>query len=263
MSQLNTKTLGFTLVELSIVIIIIGFLIAGISAGNSMIKSAELNSVITDFRNYQAAYNNFIGRYGSPPGDLQNASSIWDNNTCALTNSDCNGNGNGLIDNSKYEVYSAWKHLELAGMVNARVALIGASNHPTVGVNMPPSKITGAGYTLISGAKVNTDLSGNGWLWSGNNGLSPINVNIILIAKADTNPFPGNLSGQGALHESVLSITQTYSIDVKADDGDPENGQFRAGDGNNTLTECVTNNPVKYVESTGEKAVCYIAMALN
>ncbi len=33
MTKFNNKTQGFTLVELSIVIIIIGFLIAGISAG--------------------------------------------------------------------------------------------------------------------------------------------------------------------------------------------------------------------------------------
>ncbi len=39
---------GFTLVELSIVIIIIGFLIAGISAGNSLIKQAKFNAVINE-----------------------------------------------------------------------------------------------------------------------------------------------------------------------------------------------------------------------
>lgn len=43
----KSARLGFTLVELSIVIIIIGFLIAGVSAGSSLIKQAETNAVIT------------------------------------------------------------------------------------------------------------------------------------------------------------------------------------------------------------------------
>ena len=38
MRQLNNNIQGFTLVELSIVIITIGFLIAGISAGQSLIS---------------------------------------------------------------------------------------------------------------------------------------------------------------------------------------------------------------------------------
>ena len=55
----NKKHLGFTLVELSIVIIIIGFLIAGISGGKSLIEQAKLNSVISELQKYQLIYNNF------------------------------------------------------------------------------------------------------------------------------------------------------------------------------------------------------------
>ena len=61
---------GFTLVELSIVIIIIGFLIAGISAGTSLIRQAGLSSVITDLTNYKMAVNMFKDKYGGLPGDL-------------------------------------------------------------------------------------------------------------------------------------------------------------------------------------------------
>jgi len=43
-------TSGFTLVELSIVIVIIGFLVAGIAAGSNMVKQAQLRSVITDMQ---------------------------------------------------------------------------------------------------------------------------------------------------------------------------------------------------------------------
>ena len=64
------KARGFTLVELSIVIIIIGFLIAGISAGTSLMKQASLNTVIDEVAGYRAAFNNFRARFDSLPGDL-------------------------------------------------------------------------------------------------------------------------------------------------------------------------------------------------
>jgi len=44
---------GFILVELSIVIIIIGFLVAGIAAGSNILKQAQLRSVIADIESLQ------------------------------------------------------------------------------------------------------------------------------------------------------------------------------------------------------------------
>ncbi|MFI4984234.1 MAG: type II secretion system protein, partial [Rickettsiales bacterium] len=73
---------GFTLVELSIVIVIIGFLVAGIAAGANMVKQAEIRSVITDLQSYQTAYNNFVAKYNAVPGDMTTASSFWTGNVC-------------------------------------------------------------------------------------------------------------------------------------------------------------------------------------
>ena len=50
---------GFSLIELSIVLIIIGLLIAGVTGGASLIKSAELRSQISDLRNVQTSINAF------------------------------------------------------------------------------------------------------------------------------------------------------------------------------------------------------------
>lgn len=93
---------GFTLVELAIVIVIIGFLVAGVAVGANMIKQAELRSLITDLRLHQVAYNNFIGRFNKVPGDIDNASSFWSatsgSTSCAATITNCNGDGDGLIE---------------------------------------------------------------------------------------------------------------------------------------------------------------------
>lgn len=65
--KLNNKK-GFSLIELSIVLIIIGLLIAGITGGASLIKSAELRSVMSEIRNYQTAINAYYTATGSLPG---------------------------------------------------------------------------------------------------------------------------------------------------------------------------------------------------
>lgn len=108
----NKQNRGFTLVELSIVIIIIGFLIAGVAAGQSLIKQAQLNSLIDDITEMNTAIHTFKMTYGYLPGDFPNATAYWPSEACYNFGSiSCNGNGNGLID---YEDSFAWDHLNQA-----------------------------------------------------------------------------------------------------------------------------------------------------
>ena len=95
------KARGFTLVELSIVIIIIGFLIAGISAGQSLIKQASLNTIINEVTNYRAALNEFVTKHGALPGDFKDGYAYWGslaianctNNNVVIDRTGCSGNG--------------------------------------------------------------------------------------------------------------------------------------------------------------------------
>ena len=59
---------GFSLIELSIVLIILGLLVAGVTGGASLIKSAQLRSVVTEFTNYRTAYNSYYAQFGRVPG---------------------------------------------------------------------------------------------------------------------------------------------------------------------------------------------------
>lgn len=63
------KRCGFTLVELSIVLVIIGLLIGGILAAQSMIGTAKIQNVIRTLGQYDAAYANFVTKYNQIPGD--------------------------------------------------------------------------------------------------------------------------------------------------------------------------------------------------
>jgi len=210
----NTATAGFTLVELSIVIIIIGFLIAGISAGTSLIKQAKLNSLISDFQNYQVAFNSFKGRFNTIPGDMENAGSYWPGVSCAETTANCNGDGDGVIEfmniptTAGEEVIKAWKHLSLAGLIN-----FSAPQLPdtfvviSVGNSAPKSSIEGAGYMIVGG-----DTAGGTFIASDSVSHSPWGsdrTNAIYLGKPYAN----------ALDLASLKPEETFLIDQKIDDG--------------------------------------------
>jgi prepilin-type N-terminal cleavage/methylation domain-containing protein len=98
----NSKYLarGMSLVELSIVMVIIGLLIGAVVGGLSVKKSSELRSIITQIDQFRVAISGFQDKYGDLPGDMPDAHSYWDNgsNTVCGTSAECNGNGNGAIE---------------------------------------------------------------------------------------------------------------------------------------------------------------------
>jgi len=207
---------GFTLVELSIVIVIIGFLVAGISAGSNMIKQAQLRSVITDLVSYQASYNGFVSRYNRVPGDMNIASAYWNTiGNCADTVVNCNGNGDGSIDfalgargnGTGDETERAWKHLALSGSIGQGIVSVpDAFTQTSIGVNSASSRLSGAGYLMASGT-IGTGIT------------SPFDasVNAIFIGKEATNNTP--VSG-------ALKPEDAFNIDQKVDDGSVSSSAF-------------------------------------
>ena len=71
------KTSGFTLVELSIVLVILGLLVGGVLAGQSLIHAAELRAISTELTNYKTAIGAFRDKYLAIPGDMNNAVKFW------------------------------------------------------------------------------------------------------------------------------------------------------------------------------------------
>lgn len=61
---------GFTLVEIAIVIVIIGLLIAGVIKGTSLIESAKVSNAITLAQDLSTAVNLFKQQYHMLPGDM-------------------------------------------------------------------------------------------------------------------------------------------------------------------------------------------------
>ena len=60
------------MIELSIVLIIIGLLAAGITGGASLIQSAKVRSMINELKDYERAAYTFQAAKGRYPGDVMN-----------------------------------------------------------------------------------------------------------------------------------------------------------------------------------------------
>lgn len=118
---------GFTLLELSISIAVIAFLIAAVTAGRGVKHRLELNQVMEDISNFSQSLQQFEATYGGIAGDLWNAETAFD-----AINTD-NGNGNAELDELPTdETLLLWQHLALAGLIEGTYdATAGDSGQPS------------------------------------------------------------------------------------------------------------------------------------
>ena len=131
---------AFSLVELSIVLVILGLLTGGILAGQNLIRAAELRSVTTQMTQYRTAFYTFRDKYFAIPGDMRNAIDFWGAqdgadgvgldcfNDPSSTQATCNGDGDGDIQlYPMTETYRAWQHLANAGLIEGTYTGAGTS----------------------------------------------------------------------------------------------------------------------------------------
>lgn len=119
------KQLGFSLIELAIVLVIAGLLLAGVMRGQELIANAKVKSLASDFRNIPTYFYGYQDRFRVLPGD-DHAADTHVAGTVATTagqvqNGLIQGNWNSTTNTD--ESFLLWQHLRLAGLVPGATAL--------------------------------------------------------------------------------------------------------------------------------------------
>ena len=68
---------GFTLIELSIVLVIVGLIIGGILVGQQLIHAAQIRQQAKQFELINAGVNTFRTKYNCLPGDCPDATQFF------------------------------------------------------------------------------------------------------------------------------------------------------------------------------------------
>jgi prepilin-type N-terminal cleavage/methylation domain-containing protein len=202
---------GYTLVEMSVVVAIIGLLIAGVIGGESLYQASKIRRLSTEITQYATAITQFKQEYQYYPGDFPNANAFW---------GDTNGNGDGVVlfvwwQNS--EDLQAWRHLGKSSLIpvlySGTVTSVGTI-HYTAGVNAP---VSSSFKNLIFSFTAYGDLSEDG-----SELINPYNKFIGTKLKISSlEP-----SGTFLTPDKSLNAKEAQSLDLKIDDGVADAGRF-------------------------------------
>lgn len=231
MPQKPTKYHGFSLVELSIVLVILGLLVGGVLSGQSLIRASELRAATSEYQRYITAVQSFRDKYFAIPGDMNNATRFWGNlggtgcvnnaGTGAVATGSCDGDSDGNIGvpaaaSQTGESYQFWRQLAFAGLVEGSytgVAGSGGQEDATLATNVPRSKLNNAGWSArIIGT------FGDIQSYTADYG----NVLEFGAKVASSRTFG-----------SLLKPEELWNIDTKLDDGRPGTGRLFARDNGN------------------------------
>ncbi len=197
---------GFTLVELSMVLLVIGLIVGGILVGQSLKVSAGIRSTISQVQQLNAGMNAFLGKYSYLPGDIPvNKNVAFFGGTLGSPTIPPTGEptllGNGRFDDGASltvgnagltgELQDFWLYLSTARMIEEHYRNPSPAQ-PVIGTNYPDTRMDKGGIIAVSEGSVNY------WLFIG--------------AATTTNDMDmGATSG--------MYPEEAFGIDIKLDDG--------------------------------------------
>lgn len=254
----NETRRGFTLVEISIVLIVIGLVAGAVMVGRDLIRQAELKKMHRQYEELVTAINTFRTKYNCLPGDCPQATELFGRysgcpapggllfSKTTFDPETCNGDGDGRIDakSTMYEMLTLWQHLGNAGLIAGQYTG-GATGGWLLAADVNCPLVA----TLTSRCWVAFDGDHSVWL----NSLSipppvtivPIHLGTIMVA--------GQSLGSGST-SGVFSPAEALGYDTKYDDGNPVSGNLLIAFGSQ---HCTTGDEL--ISSPANATAQYIA----
>ena len=231
---------AFTLVEMSVVLVIIGLLAGGVLAGQEIMHNAVIRGEVSDVTKYNEATSAFYTKYGGIPGDLSVSRAIefhFSNGGDAnATGAAGYRDGNGAVEggchgctNLTGEIALFWQDLGTSGFLGGSYTSIGTS--------------TDAGQNITSGMMMSFLPS------------SRMRENTSHFMYSDTGRnyyFLASFSSDSSAEMTptpALSPFDAQSLDEKMDDGFPATGLVTGMKDLHTLDPGATPSPTACVSN--------------
>lgn len=203
---------GFSLVELSVSLIIIGLLVAGVTAGTQLITNMRIQKTVKEIGVLKKAIDDFIEVRNYYPGDYPNASQEW---------TAVDGDGDWAITSA--ESSHVMHHLYNAELIDNSYKAGGGLE---AGKNLKETPLKPASY----------------WFHTHTAAIHGRTGEAIDLA---------SVKDGSSVTNGALSPRNAYLLDQKLDDGAAVTGDFTVSDGDNAgSTPCIVSDTPDFALET-------------
>jgi prepilin-type N-terminal cleavage/methylation domain-containing protein len=236
---------AFSLIELSITVMVIGILIAFVSGGRVLINNSLIHKQITQFLEFKRATQTFETTYDAIPGDFGQATSYFTGDNIV------DGNQNGFINGAdgarRYddrgvsgEKIHLFRHLSLAGLLREDYK----ANNLEKGVDIPVTILNSQGG-ILSASYLRPNVFGT----DANRGtyttseIGGMHIYLVIAFDLDGSRPAGTSANKlsAGTDKRIFNGKDLYAIDLKIDDGLPATGDLMA-----FKTGCTDDDYIEY-----------------